>query len=615
MKRDRLWMLGAAGAMLLLQPISARAQSDTVAAERLAQLTYRLPVAPSEMIADPAQMMWLANAVEQNTAAIIAANVIEDRATLSGLRATRRTAALVRGDFAAAAQLNEAGLGRPALGTDLLLAALRAGPNSVAVRRSIRRSLDRRDSSERSAVIALRRELALASSAYRLGEISGFADPEWQRDPVVGQDFADGMLRLWVEINLRNPFLNVFESELERWLARHPDTDQNIWPQREAPIGPQDANPVSIAVWDGVDSELFSASLVVEPGDAPNEMDDDRDGFVDEAAGLAFDERFLPTSGLLMPLSSAIAVQLADFERYKRGIGDLAMGRNTPDVAFARTLRRSLTASGVVAFEQGYDVYTNYSHGTLVSDLAIRGIPRVTLVPVRITFSNESPSPLLDEAAAARFVQMVTTATRYMRERGVRVCNISWGFTAQDIEGSLREHGMEPDPIARSRRARAIFATMQEGMASAVAASPGILFVVSAGNAGQNIDYAGDLPGTINLPNILTVGAVDERGQLASFASSGASVDLYAHGTNIESVVPGGGRMRASGASLSAPQVVNAAARLLAVRPNLGTAELASLLVRTATPLPGSSLPLLDARAAMTAARSPLGTLESGNRK
>jgi hypothetical protein len=210
---------------------------------------------------------------------------------------------------------------------------------------------------------------------------------------------------------------------------------------------------------------------------------------------------------------------------------------------------------------------------------------------------------VLDEAGAARFVAMVDTSVRYMRSRGTRVCNISWGFTAADIEDNLRQNGVESDPVIRSRRARAIFATMLDGMTRTLSGAPEILFVVSAGNAGQNIDYAGDLPGTINLPNVLTVGAADEAGNTASFASEGASVDLYAPGTNVETAVPGGGRLRDSGASLSAPRAVNVVAKLLSVRPELTTSDLVSLLVTSATPLPGSRTRLLNGKSALALLR------------
>ena len=595
------------GACLFLVHPSLLGPQQVGARDLSAQLVYRLDVAPSAMIANPEKMQMLANVVEQRSAMILASGAIDDEALQREIFASRRAAALVLGKLADAARFDRAATSSTTgtLGADLLIAALEAAGKATksarpeAIRHAIRGRLNLRTAEHRGEVIALRRELALASSAFRMGEISGFADPEWQRNPEVRQEFAHGMLRLWIEINLRNPHLAIYESELDRWLSRHPEGANSIWAQRGAPDNWREEHPVTIAVWDGVDREQFAHLLKGEAGDPANGKDDDSDGFVDEFEGLGFDEHFSPTSQMLTPVSASIAQSVPSYERYMRGLGELSVGLDSADVNFARTWRRSLSAAGVVAFEKGYGHYSQYSHGTRVADVAVRGLTKATLVPVRISFAYESPGPVLDEAAAQRFVAMVETGTRYMRHRGVRVCNISWGFTVRDIEDNLNQHGLERDAAQRSRRARAIFGTMQAGMARAIKQSPDILFVVSAGNAGQNIDYAGDLPGTINLPNVLTVGAADEQGRLASFASTGASVDLYALGTNVDAMVPGGGRLRSSGASLAAPQVVNAAARLLNMRPNLTTAELASILVKSAKPAPNAELPLLHVVAAL----------------
>lgn len=574
--------------------------------ESLARLNYRLPKAPGQMIGDSRAMRRLADDVDRRTRTLLAQGIVTDPAARRDLLLARRTAALVRGDFRAALRLDRAASasGKVSLATDLLVAALRARNGAGAAkaeraRTSIRTVLGRRGSADRSEIISLRRELALASSAYRLGEITGFADPQWERDPVVPQEFATALLRLWVEVNLRNPRLDLIEPELLGWLERHPSEHTDIWAARDLAMDPSGALPVTVAIWDGVDGTLFASHLRPEKGDGPNGQDDDGDGFVDEAEGLAFDEHFRPSAGLIMPVPEDLRGRLPELERYKRGLGQLMMGADGTDVAYVRSLRRSLAPADVPSFERAQNFYANYIHGTEVAAIALRDLPRAELVPVRITFSESTPPAILDEVGAGRFVTMVDTAVRYMRARGVRVCNISWGFTAADIDDNLRQNGIESDPVRRSRRARAIFASMMAGMTRAMSGAPDILFIVSAGNAGANIDYEGDLPGTINLPNVLTVGAADERGIPASFASEGASVDLYAPGINVGTLVPGGGKLRDSGASLSAPMVVNVAAKLLAVRPGLTARDLASLLVRSATPLPGSEVRLLDGKAAL----------------
>ena len=582
-------------------------------AAALPRLTYRLPVRPSRMIRDASLMATLAAEVERSSGRLLEEYQIRDPSTRRDLYAARRTAALVRGDLAAALAFDGAAAEStvPGLATDLLVAALsapsinRGSGGDAVVRSALRARLDLRGDEARDDVIALRRELALASSAFRLGEVAAFADPEWQRSPAVGQDFAVAMLRLWTEINLRNPRLDALEAELVDWLGRHAASVGDVWTGRDIAIDRDTAGPVTLAVWDGIDPRVFAGRLGSDPREQPNGRDDDGDGFIDEAEGLAFDEHFRPAAGSLLPVPAVLEGRLSDYERYMRGIGELAAGLDSPDVAFARAWRRRLAPAQVEEFEQGYRFYTNYIHGTHVAGVALRGLPAVSLVPIRITFSDSSPPPLLDEAAARRFASMVATAARYLRSRGARLCNISWGFTPQDVEANLAQNGIEPDPEARARRAQRIFEIMLDGMEQAIAGAPDILFVVAAGNARQDIDFVRDLPGSINLPNLLTVGAADTRGRAASFASTGESVDLFAPGTDIESVVPGGGRLLWSGASLAAPQVVNAAAKLLAIEPRLSAADLARLLTETASPAPGSELPLLNVRAARARLTGP----------
>jgi subtilisin family serine protease len=85
------------------------------------------------------------------------------------------------------------------------------------------------------------------------------------------------------------------------------------------------------------------------------------------------------------------------------------------------------------------------------------------------------------------------------------------------------------------------------------------------------------------------VGAVDAAGDETSFTSLG-KVEIYANGFEVESYVPGGNRIKFNGTSMSSPQVLNLAAKLLAIDPSLSTAQLRQLI------LDGSDEKVLESR-------------------
>lgn len=89
---------------------------------------------------------------------------------------------------------------------------------------------------------------------------------------------------------------------------------------------------------------------------------------------------------------------------------------------------------------------------------------------------------------------------------------------------------------------------------------------------------------SFKLPNVLAVGAVDQAGDEASFTSYGDTVLVDADGYQVESVLPGGAKVRFSGTSMASPNVVNLAAKLLALDPKLTPEETIHMIVSGATP-------------------------------
>ncbi len=113
-----------------------------------------------------------------------------------------------------------------------------------------------------------------------------------------------------------------------------------------------------------------------------------------------------------------------------------------------------------------------------------------------------------------------------------------------------------------------------------------ILFVVAAGNNGNDNDIGPDYPASYAFDNILSVAATDANNQLAGFSNYGLlSVHLAAPGVGILSTFPGGQYGVLDGTSMAAPYVSGAAALLKARYPQLGASEIKARLMATSEPL------------------------------
>jgi subtilisin family serine protease len=101
------------------------------------------------------------------------------------------------------------------------------------------------------------------------------------------------------------------------------------------------------------------------------------------------------------------------------------------------------------------------------------------------------------------------------------------------------------------------------------------------------------IPASFELPNLMVVAAVDQAGDPTNFTSGGRNVVVYANGFEVDSYVPGGERMAFSGTSMASPNVVNLAAKLFALDPELTPVEVKELIINGATPRGGEEDMLL----------------------
>ncbi|MDA0998639.1 MAG: S8 family serine peptidase [Proteobacteria bacterium] len=122
--------------------------------------------------------------------------------------------------------------------------------------------------------------------------------------------------------------------------------------------------------------------------------------------------------------------------------------------------------------------------------------------------------------------------------------------------------------------------------AEAAARHPLMLFIVSAGNNGRDIDRQPVYPAALQLPNMIVVTSSENDGRLAQGSNWGASsVDIMVPGERIAVTDHRGAPGKASGSSFAVPRVTALAVRLLAKHPEWRGPELRQAILARARPV------------------------------
>ncbi|MBX7234273.1 MAG: S8 family serine peptidase [Caldilineales bacterium] len=137
-------------------------------------------------------------------------------------------------------------------------------------------------------------------------------------------------------------------------------------------------------------------------------------------------------------------------------------------------------------------------------------------------------------------------------------------------------------------------------LATAALRAAGIFFVAAAGNEGPACNSLRTPPG--NYGNVLSVGAIDRAGDLATFSNRGPATaapdgstgpDLLAPGVGVTSAWPGGTWKTIEGTSMAAPHVAGVVALMWSANPalagNIDATE--RILQETASPYTGPTSP------------------------
>ena len=182
-------------------------------------------------------------------------------------------------------------------------------------------------------------------------------------------------------------------------------------------------------------------------------------------------------------------------------------------------------------------------HGTAVASILLREAPTARLIPYRY------PRPEM-----ARMADLVADADK----KGAVIVNMAMGSNKRQDWDAL---------------------------AQAAAERPHMLFIISAGNNGRDIDRTPVYPAALDLENFLVVTSADDFGRLADGSNWGREhVDIMVPGERIPVIDHRGAQGRASGSSFAVPRVAALAARLLANNPDWRAPALKNAIVARARP-------------------------------
>jgi subtilisin family serine protease len=188
-----------------------------------------------------------------------------------------------------------------------------------------------------------------------------------------------------------------------------------------------------------------------------------------------------------------------------------------------------------------------YGHGTFVAGLVHLVAPRARIIPMRV----------LDKDGNGDGYQ-IAEAIRDAVALGARVINLSFGTTNQ-VESKVLT-----DMIRYAR-------------------SKGVVTVAAAGNDGDELKH---WPAA--QPEAISVSALDTANDaLAGYSTRGDWVDVAALGTDLISLVPGGGFDVWSGTSMAAPVVAGQVALVIAADSRQYVGQVEDRVVATSQPLSG----------------------------
>jgi subtilisin family serine protease len=415
----------------------------------------------------------------------------------------------------------------------------------------------------------------LFSESFLLGDAQEKLQPEIDKSGSLSRESVYALLNTRANLRIKLPLNSIRVNVLKAYVAAHDTQKPDIWAAREVTLSSEDhPQKVPVGIWDsGFDPAVYPGHLYVYANSAPY-----------PAQGLAFTDEGNPSDSALYPLSPEQKQQYPEISEDLEAISDLQAGVETPVTESFKKRLTTMSKDDVKTMFERLSFFGNMAHGTHVAGIAIKGNPAAQLVVFRFNdgLSRElhfPPSTDWAHRMAANFKRI----GQFCAEHKVRVVNLSWGDDPQEFEEWLSRTKGNQTADERKQEALELFSVWKQAIIDAMNAAPDTLFVTAAGNADSDAGFLEDVPSSLELPNVITVGATNEAGDATSFTSYGKTVVVYASGYHVESFIPGGKKVKFSGTSMAAPQVTNLAAKLFATDPSLTAVEAKELIISGST--------------------------------
>jgi len=553
--------------------VRAEAAATTVrktvkTADDLPRHTYAMPQPPSTVLGEATAFAQLVDAVRKDVAADLAAYDIQDRTTLQRYKGTLLSLALLDADYPTARKLIDELRSleeKPSLKlttglvTEAFIAATLANPTSKASAATMQAALSALAGQLPWGIVqddlkGTKGGYEVRSEALLVGLAQQQIDPAAKTTGNVSGDVAAQLIGMRNQIVNFLPLKTAIVAALESVIAAHRVEKPDRWTPTLVTLAPTEkAKPVLIGVWDsGVDTAIFRDQLYTD---------------LNGKHGFAFDLHAKPVPALVFPLGEAEARAKSGIARLK-GFLDTTASIDSPEATELKRYMSALQPDQVKSTLEDLNLIGNWSHGTHVTGIALAGNPFARLVVGRITFGHTMIPEKPTVEQAHRDAAAYRDAVAYFKRAGVRVVNMSWGGSLRSVEHELEANGVG-DANERKRSAREIFDIGRDALLAAFKSAPEILFIASSGNSDNDVKFDEFIPSSFQLPNMITVGAVDQAGEETSFSSFGPMVNVHANGFEVDSYIPGGSRLKFSGTSMASPQVTNLAGKLIALDASL----------------------------------------------